>query len=244
MRTVLLFNASERGVALVIAIMATTLMLTLGGALVLLSSSETVIAGNFRAAHEATYAADAAIERSLADLRRESDWTPVLAGAIQSGFVDGPASGRRTLVDGSTIDLDQITSLANCQKPTPCSAAELASTTTARPWGANNPRWTPYAYGPLANLLVPPTVRSAFYVVAFVGDDPSENDGDPTRDGVSTVGNPNPGEGIAVIRAEAFGPRNAHKVIEATVARLFLPPGAAGEQTSTELRVLSWTEVR
>jgi hypothetical protein len=95
----------------------------------------------------------------------------------------------------------------------------------------------------LASLLDPP-VRSAFYVVAFVGDDPSENDGDPTRDGASTMGNPNPGKGIVVIRAEAFGPRNAHKVIEATVARLVLPPDAAGEQTSTELRVLSWTEVR
>jgi hypothetical protein len=47
-----------------------------------------------------------------------------------------------------------------------------------------------------------------------------------------------------MIRAEAFGPRNAHKVIEATVARLAVPPAAPGEQTSTELRVLSWTEVR
>jgi hypothetical protein len=204
-----------------------------------------VIAGNFRTAHEATYAADAAIERSLADLRAESDWTPVLAGAMQSEFVDGLPSGRRTLVDGSTIDLDQITNLANCQKPTRCSAVEVEATTTERPWGANNPRWMLYAYGPLANLLdAPPTVRSAFYVVAFVGDDPSENDGDPTRDGVSTVGHPNPGEGIAVIRAEAFGPRNAHKVIEATVARHVLPPSAPGEQTSTELRVLSWIEVR
>ena len=237
-------DAAERGVALVIAIMAMTLMLTLGGALVLLSSSETVIAANFRTAHEAMYAADAAFERSLADLRGESDWTPVLSGGVRSAFADGPPSGARTLVDGSTIDLDQITNLANCLKPIVCSAADLTAPTTERPWGGNNPRWTLYAYGPLANMLDAPAVRSAFYVVAFVGDDPSENDGDPTRDGFSPAGNPNPGKGIVMIRAEAFGPRNAHKVIEATVARLAVPPAAPGEQTSTELRVLSWTEVR
>jgi hypothetical protein len=244
MRTLSVLEAGERGVALVIAIMAMTLMLTLGGALVLLSSSETAIAANFRAAHEATYAADLAIERSLADLRGETDWTPVLVGGVRSGFADGPASGPRTLVDGSTIDLDQITNLANCQKPTICSAADLTATTAERPWGANNPRWTPYAYGAVADILGASTVRSAFYVVAFVGDDPSENDGDPTRDGFSVAGIPNPGKGIVVIRAEAFGPRNAHKVVEATLARLAVPPATPGEQTSTELRRLSWTEVR
>jgi hypothetical protein len=93
-------------------------------------------------------------------------------------------------------------------------------------------------------MLDAAAVRSAFYVVAFVGDDPSENDGDPARDGFSLAGNPNPGTGIVRIRAEAFGPRNAHKVIGATVARLAVPPAAPGEQTSTDLRVLSWTEVR
>ena len=71
---------TECGVALVIALMATTLMLTLGCALVLLSSSETVITANFRAAHEAAYAADAAMERALADLRNVPDWTTVLSG--------------------------------------------------------------------------------------------------------------------------------------------------------------------
>jgi uncharacterized MAPEG superfamily protein len=244
MKALLGRQTAERGAALVIAVMAMTLMLTLGGALVLLSSSEAVIAANFRAAHEATYAADAAIERSLADLRGEVDWTPVLAGGVRSAFTDGLPSGRRALVDGSTIDLDQITNLANCQKPTACSSAELAALTSERPWGANNPRWTPYAYGALADILDTPTVRSAFYVVAFVGDDPSDNDGDPTRDGFSVGSNPNPGKGIVVIRAEAFGPRSVHKVVEATVARLAVPPIIPGEQISTALRVLSWTEVR
>jgi hypothetical protein len=234
----------EQGVAVIIAVMSTTLMLTLGGALILLSSSETAIAANFRAAHEATYAADAAIERALADLRRQPDWTPVLAGSVQSSFVDGLPSGTRTLADGSTMDLDGITNLANCQKTSVCSDAEVAAVTTDRPWGANNPRWTLFAYGPLANTLGPATVRSAFYVLAFVGDDPSENDGNPSVDGLMAADSPNPGNGIVVVRGEAFGPRGAHKVVEATIARLTIPSADSGGQPSTELRVLSWREVR
>jgi len=237
-------SVEERGVAVVIAIMATTLMLTLGGALILLSSSESAIAGNFRMAHEATYAADAAIERALADLRGQADFTPVLAGAVQSSFADGSPSGSRTLADGSTIDLDRITNLANCQKISVCSDAEVATVTTERPWGANNPRWTLFAYGRLADVLGPAKVRSPFYVLTFVGDDPSENDGNPAVDGLAVGGVPNPGNGIVAIRAEAFGPRSAHKVVVATVGRFTIAPVDPDGQTSTQLRVLSWRQVR
>jgi hypothetical protein len=81
-------------------------------------------------------------------------------------------------------------------------------------------------------------------VIAFVGDDPSENDSDPTLDGFSVAGDPNLGKGIVSIRAEAFGPRNAHRVVEATVARLEVAPAVPGEQSVTELRVLSWRDVQ
>jgi hypothetical protein len=83
-----------------------------------------------------------------------------------------------------------------------------------------------------------------FYVLAFVGDDPSENDGNPLVDGLIAVNSPNPGNGMVVVRGEAFGPRGAHKVVEATIARLTIPSADPGGQPSTELRVLSWREVR
>jgi Tfp pilus assembly protein PilX len=232
----------ERGIALVVALMTMVLMMTLGAALVLITSSETIIAANFRSGQEAFYAADAVFERALADLRSVPDWTSVLGGGTRSTFTDGPPAGIRTLVDGSTIDLTQVTNIANCQKPTACSNADIAATTSERPWGLNNPQWTPYAYGRLADSLGAATVSSPFYVVALVGDDPSENDGDPTRDGVSVGGLGNPGLGRMLVRAEAFGPRSAHRVIEALVARIDTPAPAGG--VSTELRVLSWREVR
>ena len=223
--------------------MTMVLMMTLGSALVLITSSETSIAANFHAAHQAFYAADAVFERALADLRSSADWSAVLDGTTSSTFVDGSPSGTRTLADGSSIDLAQLTNFANCRKPTACTGADIAATTAERPWGVNNPRWRPYVYGRLADSVGVGTVRSQFYVVAFVGDDSSENDGDPTRDGVSVGSSPNPGVGIVSIRAEAFGPRNAHRAIEATVARIDPAAAAPAGGGITDLRILSWREI-
>lgn len=236
-------GSGESGIALVVALMTIVLMMALGAALVLITSSETMIAANFQVGHEAFYAADAAFERALADLPALPDWTSVLSGGAQSSFTDGLPAGPRTLTDGSTIDLAELTNIANCQKPTPCSSADIVATTSDRPWGANNPRWTLYAYGKLADSLGTASISSPFYVIVFVGDDPSENDNDPLTDGASVGGLPNPGLGLLSLRAEAFGPRNAHRIIEATVVRRVAVPAGPGGG-GTDLRVLSWREVR
>jgi hypothetical protein len=220
----------EDGIALLFAIMAMLLMMALGVALVLTTSTETIIAANFRNSAEGLYAAEAALERAIADLLTVSDWNPLLGGLVRSAFVDGAPDGSRTLVDNSLLDLGQTTSLANCQKTTPCSDAAMDAVTPERPWGANNPRWQLYAYGPLGGITPAGTVSSSYYVVVMVGDDPSENDDNPLRDGVDGS---NPGTGVLAVRAEAFGPRGAHKVIESTVAR-----------TDTGVRMLSWRAVQ
>lgn len=206
----------EHGVALVIAMMAMLLMSALGLALVLTTTSETLISANFRNGQEAAYAADAVIERAMDDLLTVPDWNKLLSGADQSGFIDGPPSGQRTLKDGSTIDLTQAINIANCQKVSDCSDADMNANTSERPWGLNNPRWNLYAYGNLNDMLPTGTINSPYYVLLFVGDDPSENDNDPTTDGAAAT---NPGSGVLAMRAEAFGPRGAHKVIEITLAR-------------------------
>jgi PilX N-terminal len=207
----------EHGLAMIVAMMAMLLMSALGIALVLTTSSETTIASNFSNSSEALYAADAAVERSMEDILTVPDWNKLLDGSVQSAFVDGPPSGVRTLPDGSTIDLTQALNMANCQKVTTCSTAEMSAPTAERPWATNNPRWTLYSYANLKDLLPSTdTINSAYYVLVMVADDPSENDGDPTKDGASAT---NPGSGVIAMRAEAFGPRGAHKVIELTLAR-------------------------
>ena len=205
--------------------MATMLMTALGVALILTTSSETMITANYRNGQEALYAADAALERAMDDILTVPDWNTMLAGTTQSAFIDGPPSGTRSLPDGTQIDLSQLLNLANCGKVTGCSAGDLtANLTGSRPWGANNPVWQLYAYNRLDALVPSGTVNSQYYVVVLVADDPSDNDDDPTHDGLGPAAEfdqtkPNPGLGVLSLRAEAFGPRGAHKVIEMTVAK-------------------------
>jgi hypothetical protein len=207
----------EQGVAMIIALLSVLLMAALGAALVMTTSSETIIAGNFSRGSEGLYAADAAMERALDDILTVPDWNNLLSGSIQSAFIDGPPTGPRTLPDGSTIDITQALNMANCGKVTSCSPSDLTGNATGqRPWGANNPVWQAYAYGPLQNMLPTGTLNTAFYVMVMVADDPSENDNDPLHDGTADT---NPGRGVIALRAEAFGPRGTHKIIEMTVAR-------------------------
>lgn len=231
---------AERGVAIVVAAMAMTLFLALGAALILVSSSETMIAANFRVSAEALYSADAVLERALSDLRGLADWNQALAGLVRSPFVDGPPTGVRRIAGGATIDLAVLVNLANCRKSTRCTDAEMNALTGERPWGPNNPRWQLFAFGWLDQMAGGMPRASSFYVVAMVADDGSENDGDPSTDGSSSGVLPNPGRGIIMVRAEAFGPRGAHHVAEAAIERFLMdelaPTGPTG------LRILSWRD--
>lgn len=221
----------DDGVAMMMAMTATLLMSALGVALVLATSSEAVIASNFRDQAAGAYAAEAAVERALDDLAAAGDWNTVLNGTARSTFTDGVPAGARMLADGSTVDLGHVVNMADCGRVLPCDDADMDAITAQRPWGPNNPRWQLYAYGRLKDLLPNESIDSPFYVTVLVGDDPSETDAKPLEDGADT-----PGAGILALRAESFGPRGVHKSVEMTVAR-----PAAGQPG---LRVLSWREVR
>ena len=169
---------NDRGAALIIALMAMLLLTALGLALVLNTTTEGMITGNFRNGQEALYASDAAVERVMDDLLTVPDWNTLLSGATTSAFVDGAPTGIRHLADGKELDLGEVLNFANCQKPT-CSPSEYVAVTQERPWGPNNPVWQLYAYGKLNDLTPTGSVNSPFYVVVMVADDPSENDDDP-----------------------------------------------------------------
>jgi hypothetical protein len=154
-------NPAERGVALVFAVMAMTILMALGAALVLITSTETVIAGNFRNSRQAFYGAEAAGELAVAALRAEGDWNAVLLGIARAPFVDGePAGLRRPPVD-APVDLTATLNLANCSTPIPCAGPQ---------------RWHLYAYGPLASIL-PGAQDPSFYIVALVSGAAGEDGG-------------------------------------------------------------------
>jgi hypothetical protein len=216
--------ADEQGIALVISLMAMMLMMALGTALVMTTMTETKIAGNYRSGYETLYAADGAVERVMQDILTVPNWDDILSGAVTSAFIDGAPSGTRTLPDGTKIDLSQATNMVRCGKLT-CSAADLTAITDARPWGANNPVWQLYAYGPLEDMIPTGTIRSRQYVLVWIADDTSENDADPLKDGQPPAGCNNPcatsnlGRGVLSMMAQAFGPDGTSKTIEVTLAR-------------------------
>jgi hypothetical protein len=183
----------ERGMALVVVMMAMVLLGAMGAGLVLTTSSEVLVSWNFRGSHQALYAAEAAAEFAIVDLASVvPDWPTLLDGSVKSWFVDGVASGNRALPDGTMLDITAVVE--------------------------RNASWRPYAFGPLKALLpvrdagVP--APSAFYVMVFVAADPDSSS-------------------RLKVRAEAFGPRGAHKTVDVGLTR-----GEAGVQLE------SWAEVR
>jgi hypothetical protein len=207
----------EQGIALIIALLCMMLLTALGMALTLTTTTEKKIATNYRDGVETVYAADASVERVMQDLLTVPDWNKILDGTTTSSFVDG-APGDRTLPNGQQYNLVQATNMVRCGKTSSCSDVEMNAVTEERPWGANNPRWQLYAYGPASELIQTATLNTNVYVVVWIGDDPAENDGIATTDGNENAG-ANPGKGVVSMLAYAYGPTGVRRVIEATVAR-------------------------
>ena len=188
---------NQEGSALIIALMSMMLLTALGAAIIMVSNTESMISSNYKNSQEALYAADAAIERVVEDLLLVPRWNDILAGSTQSNFADGAATSQKTIPGGGTVRLDLATS-------------QLQSvTTTANLWGANNPTWQLYAWGPLESMLPSGQIDSPMYVAVWIADDPAEDDGDPAADSNGTLS----------LHAEAFGPSGTHRTIEVTVAR-------------------------
>jgi hypothetical protein len=189
--------ANENGTALIIALMAMMLLTALGAAVIMVSRTETAIANNYRNSQEALYAADAAIDRVVQDLLMVPRWNDMLAGTTTSSFIDGAPGVSKILPGGGTITLTSATN-------------ELqAITDAADEWGANDPQWKLFAWGPLREIGGDVSIDSPMYVAVWVADDPAETDDDPLSDSNGTL----------TLHAVAIGPSGTRKVIEVTVAR-------------------------
>ncbi len=193
--------ADEQGTALIIALMAMMLLTALGAAVVMVSNTESRIAANYRNSTEALYAADAASERVVQDLLLIPRWNDILGGTAQSGFVDGAMTASKTLPGGGRITLCCGAGTATAELQTETDSLNL--------WGANNPQWKLFAWGPLNDMLPNNQIDSPMYVAVWVADDPAETDANPATDGNGTL----------TLHAEAIGPAGTRKVIEVTVAR-------------------------
>jgi hypothetical protein len=184
-------RSGDAGVALVMALVVTLFVSAVGGALLLLASTETRIAGGEENRHEARGAAEVLLERVFQDLLLAPDWTAVLNGGVAGSVQDA-------------VPLDLAALTLNVQR----------EADDSNRWGPDGPQWRLYAFCPAERLFAglgprAPPRASAFYVVAWVADDPGEGDGNPAADRNETV----------QVRADAFGPVRTHVSVRATVRR-------------------------
>ncbi len=228
-------RAGNRGIALVLTLLAISLFSALGLALALSSSLERLAAANHDEAVSLLNMADAALELAARDLAAIDDWNAVLAGALRSPLVDGLPDGVRLPSPGVVVDLTGLTNDITCGQATPCTDALTRRSTAERPWGSNNPWWRPFLHSSLDGAS-DPRHTTPTYVVVWLGDDASEVDDDPLADG---GGPAQEGRYIVRARAEAFGPRGARRAIEAELARLCTPL-ETGEYCLPGIRVQSW----
>lgn len=226
--------ADTRGFALVTVLLWLSLLATLALGVALATSAEPLATS---AAHERlrmARAAESAVSLAIATLATHADWATASTGGAVSTFIDGPPGAR--FHAGMPLDLLAETSLRTCGRLTPCDDDATTRVSAARPWGVRNPRWSLLVHLPLADLDAAAAEACPCYLMAWVADDPADDDLDPRRDAPAGTG----GHGVLLVRGAAIGPLGATAEVEALVAqpcrRSNLPCGG--------IRVQSWGPVR
>lgn len=228
---------SDRGIALIMVVLVTSFLSALGIGVLLAVFMDRLATGNLAGSVAMLYAADSAIEIAARDLAQIADWNEVLNGDQAGSFTDGMAGTVRGLPGGGVVDLASLTNMLNCGRSATCTIAQMNANSRDRPWGANNPRWRLFAYGPMQQF--PQLVRPAScYLAVWIADDGREQDGDPLADEPDAL---RPGHGIVRLHAEAFGSAGSRRAIEAELSRVCPASTAAG--CVPGIRVQSWQEL-
>lgn len=204
----------ERGIALIVTMMAALVLVAVAGALVPLSTIETAISVNHRRAVEGLYAAEAALALVTAELGAVPDWSAALDGSFQSTL-----RAATLAPDGTAIDLAAI-------------GRQLRRRGAGASGAGRGLLWTRLAHGPLAAAVPVPDGYGPWQVGVWIADDPADPDPDPQRDA----------NGVIVAHAAAFGPRQAERAVQATLIRQVLPP-APLPPILVRVRLASWRVV-
>lgn len=190
----------DDGVALLLVLVFLALFLSVAGALVVITTTESRMSGAARARQEVRGAAEVALEWALQELAVAADWNSILIGATASRLVEPPAAGG--VGEWAELELTALTD--RLQRDADASNR----------WGPDRRVWRLFAAGSLDAVLGRAGVavggREALpYAVAWVADDPGDGDGDPELDT----------NGCVTVRAEAFGAFRSRQALLATVRR-------------------------
>lgn len=189
----------EQGAALLIALLTVMLLAGVAAGLIVVSTTETMIAAAQRHVLETSYAAESAFDAAVRELDLLSDWNAALASPpanVQASFIDGQSSP--TAPDGRVLNLIALT------------AQRQADANAASPGlGADTPSWRLFAHAGFSALLPPSHPAPAAYLVVWIADDGFDGDGDPARDANATI----------QIFAEAHGAARSRKALHGIVFR-------------------------
>jgi len=178
---------------LLVALVLLLAVAGLAGAIVPLVVSEIEASANHRRAMQMLYAAEAAAEHALHELRGIRDWSEVLDGRRASRFRSANLQPR--LADGTTVDLTRVSGMLPATE-----AVWLPDTTRSPP---------PVFLHGRFDRLVRRSAPSVLYVVVWVRDGPVDDDPE-----VSTAFN-----NALVLYAACLGPGLAQRVVRVVARR-------------------------
>lgn len=227
-------GTDNRGFGLLTVLLWLSLLMTTALGVALATSAEPPATSALHDRLRLARAAESAVSLAIASLAAQRDWSLVPAAGVPSPFTDG-APGPR-LVAGLPLDLVEATRQRTCGRVAPCDDVATSMVAADRPWGVRNPRWRLVVHLPLADIDAVAARACPCYLIAWVADDPADDDGDPARDAPPGVA----GHGVLLVRGVAVGGAGALAEAEALVAqpcrRSHLPCGGS--------RVQSWGPVR
>lgn len=224
----------SRGFGLVAVLLWLSLLGSLALGVALATSAEAPATGALHERLRLHRAAESAVTLAVAALGAVPDWMLVPGAATAPPrFTDGAPGIRR--LGSRVIDLVAETALRTCGRPTPCDDPTTAAVAPGRPWGVRNPRWRLIVNLPLAALDGVAGAVCPCYLVAWVADDPADDDGDPLRDAPVGV----EGHGVLLVRGAAYGEAGGLAEVEALVAQPCRRSGAG----CAGIRVQSWSAV-
>ena len=209
--------ARTEGIALMMTLMASVVLLTVVGVLVPLATTEVMIAANHRRAVEGLYAAEAALEWTVGELAPPVAWGAALAGAARSGVWAG--APEIVLADGSRVLLEEQTAALGRDGAGPSRAGRGLA-------------WSLFAHGRLARLIPLPNGYGEWHIAVWLAREPAG----PESGGADA-------DGTITVHAAAFDPGRGQRAIQADLVRV-VPPLPAEGAPSEYVQLLSWRIVR
>jgi hypothetical protein len=173
-------ESGEQGSGVVLAMVVVSTLLALGLGLIAVSATERAIAGNHHAGVQALYAAEAAAEYVLTELRSDPSWSPALSGERHSAFLE--STSQPVAPWNAVVDLTAMTAQVQQHSDDFWSA------------GFDTPRWQVFAAGTF-EALTGRDDAGRLFLTAWVADDVADGDADPDVDS----------NGIVMIRTQALG---------------------------------------